>query len=648
MKGMKIKCIINVLLSIFLFQVVSCAQPEKVKVTIEAASSDPTLVVRGDELEISKFSKNNLQAGDIFLVDVKDVVEEKVTAAFLNSNYKVLKVVEDVLLSEMNVAEAAFVVGVVNGENTQAKDFIVKKLTEGSVARLRINGELASLADILSIGLPRIKLDVEKHITVTDADFAIKGKVPYQSSGKKYSISFSDKSYELKDKEFSYEYKLNQGVNYIEIFLHEDDVQIDKQTLIVFLKKNDEEESKRLVLWVEQFPNAKELVNQEKVDLALQYAKEAGFNSVVLDIKGPEGYVSYRKNNLSKTPYFTATVNPKKKIEDTGFDLLQGIINAARKFDLRVYGSFNFFTEGNVTSQDYAVLKQHPEWEEVVQRPEDKGKLLRISESTAGQEAKAGKRIILGFVNPSNKEVVDFQLLRLREVLANYDLDGIVLDRTRYDNLYADFSDVSKRAFSEYLKAKGKSLENFPADAFLIDQEGKLVEGKHYIDWLTFRSNTIKEFAFKVREVVDEHNKKAEKKVEMAAYVGSWYEFYYQNGVNWASETFRYDNRLEFPESRIYTEEYAKTSYTDILDFLMIGTYYKTDKEIAKYVTLGNILTNNKVPIVASISLPDLADADRPAVFNSAVSTSAGLMIFDLCYIDWNVFMDQMKNIKTK
>ena len=50
----------------------------------------------------------------------------------------------------------------------------------------------------------------------------------------------------------------------------------------------------------------------------------------------------------------------------------------------------------------------------------------------------------------------------LEEVLKNYDIDGIVLDRCRYDNLYADFSHVTRNAFEEYLEKEGKVLENFP------------------------------------------------------------------------------------------------------------------------------------------------------------------------------------------
>lgn len=182
--------------------------------------------------------------------------------------------------------------------------------------------------------------------------------------------------------------------------------------------------------------------------------KKAGYTALGLDVKGPEGYVSYRKNDLSSSPYITASQNPKKKVTDTGFDLLQTVLEEAHKMGLKVYASFNFFTEGNITANDYAILNQHKDWEEIVQRPEDKGKLLRITESSRGKEAAEGKLVALAFVNPSNKKVQDFQLLRVEEVLKNYDVDGIVLDRCRYDNLYADFSHITRNAFEDYLREK--------------------------------------------------------------------------------------------------------------------------------------------------------------------------------------------------
>ncbi len=104
--------------------------------------------------------------------------------------------------------------------------------------------------------------------------------------------------------------------------------------------------------------------------------------------------------------------------------------------------------------------------------------MLKITESTRGKEAAEGKLVALAFVNPSNKEVQDYQLLRVEEVLKNYNVDGIVLDRCRYDNLYADFSYASRNAFEDYLAAQGKRLDNFPADAFSYRFVGDNGEGK--------------------------------------------------------------------------------------------------------------------------------------------------------------------------
>lgn len=93
----------------------------------------------------------------------------------------------------------------------------------------------------------------------------------------------------------------------------------------------------------------------------------------------------------------------------------------------------------------------------------------------------------------------------------------------------------------------------------------------------------------------------------------------------------------------IYGSKYNETSYLKNLDFLMIGTYYKTPKEVNKYLTLGNILTCGQVPLIGSMSLPDLSVADQGKVFGASLTNSSGLMIFDYCYVDWKTFEEQMK-----
>ncbi|MCR4030685.1 MULTISPECIES: family 10 glycosylhydrolase [Flavobacterium] len=628
----------------FLFcQVGLFAQSDKI--TLEAASSDPTLVVRGNELTIETI---NQLSDKVFIKTTDSKLDFPVTGVLIDKNNLVIDVFSNQQIDCSKITDGNYLVAVQASKNAVAESFIKSHFKKKDVVKLRKNGNISNLKEILGIQSAQLKVDRDKFTTVYDKQFLVNCELINKNSSSKYQIVVSDQKIQKSiQNKLALNCKLQKGVNYINIVLLENSKKISEENLVVFYKEKEEVASKIKVLWIEQFPNAKVLTNRAAVDSMLKNAKIAGFTHLVLDVKGPEGYVSYRKNNLSHTPYFTSTSNPNKKINDDGFDLLGELTDGAKKGGFKMFVSFNFFTEGNVTTQDYAVLRSHPEWEEMVQRPEDKGQILKISESKVGQEAKLGKRVALAFVNPANPEVVDFQLLRVKEVLDNYAIDGIVLDRTRFDNFYADFSELSKNKFAEYLKQKGKQLDHFPNDAFSIDSEGKMVEGKYFIDWITFRSTLIKEFASKVRKVVNEYKASTKPNLQLAAYVGSWYETYYQNGVNWASSTFNYNPILGFPESKFYSAEYSKTSYLDNLDFIMIGTYYKTDKEIAKYVTLGNILVDGKIPVSASLSLPDLNDSERRIAIKSAFKNSSGLMIFDLCYINWAEFLDQMKGLQT-
>lgn len=644
------------------------------KITIEAPSPDPTLIVRGPEKEIAFVNSSDWQEKNnaLFVFSQaygKAVLSPKTNFVALSVDNQ-MKVVDMINPSEKNgrpafnqelnftIPVGGFVVVASDDSYStrEIKRFLAENFRPGDLVKLRIDGEVVTLDELVkktaSAAQPSIALEGDFLRTSLSAKEKISGFVTNYPKGKKCKVTALNDGRETLLKcdskgGFSGNLALAPKTNYITLKLTVDGEEIQQVPLTVY-RKEDNGNPSEIVMWVEQFPNALTLTNAEKVEEMVVNGKKAGFTAIGFDVKGPEGYVSYRKNNLSNTPYFTSTVNPNKKIEETGFDLLDAILTSAHKHGMRVFTSFNFFTEGNITANDYAVLNQHKDWEEIVQRPEDKGKLLSVRESTHGKDAAAGKKIALAFVNPSNKEVQDFQLLRVEEVLQNYPIDGVVLDRCRYDNLYADFSHVTRNAFAEYLTAKGKKLENFPNDAFVIDNEGMLQKGQHFNEWITFRSLTIKQFADRVRALVNKYKAEKNPDLKMAAYVGSWYEVYYQNGVNWASNEFKYNPRLNFPDSDIYTDLYSTTSYLGNLDFLMIGTYYKTGKEVNRYITLGNILTNGSLPIIGSMSLPDLRPEEQAEVFKASLETSSGLMIFDHCYIKWEDFIKNMKSAMKK
>ena len=65
----------------------------------------------------------------------------------------------------------------------------------------------------------------------------------------------------------------------------------------------------------------------------------------------------------------------------------------------------------------------------------------------------------------------EHEIALFTEVARRYDLDGILLDRGRYDNIQSDFSDFSRRAFEAYI---GQPVERFPEDIFFS------VYGNHF------------------------------------------------------------------------------------------------------------------------------------------------------------------------
>jgi uncharacterized lipoprotein YddW (UPF0748 family) len=111
-------------------------------------------------------------------------------------------------------------------------------------------------------------------------------------------------------------------------------------------------------------------------------------------------------------------------------------------------------------------------------------------------------------VNPVNEEYQEYILNIFKEVVEIYkDLDGIILDRVRYDGFTADFSDLSRSKFEEYL---GTELDSFPDDIYRWkkDTSGNLYphRGKYFLQWTEWRATVIRDFMKKARQTVKSVN----------------------------------------------------------------------------------------------------------------------------------------------
>lgn len=247
------------------------------------------------------------------------------------------------------------------------------------------------------------------------------------------------------------------------------------------------------------------------------------------------------------------------------------------------------------------------------------------------------------FVNPILGEVQDYATSVLLELVENYDIDGIVLDRARYASEYADFSDASRSAFEDRI---GSKVNSWPEDVFEIvftDSGQSIERGSLFPEWIEFRASVIRDFVEHAGALVHE----SDPSVLYSTYAGAWHPLYWQEGVNWGSQDYQPDYEWASPN-------YGSTGYAESLDYFMAGTYFVdvTREEAAEsgqpedwYSVEGSadlaMEANDLSTFVYGSLFVQQYEGDHESfrrAMNMAMDRTHGLMIFDLVYLeqyDW-------------
>ncbi|WP_200411671.1 alpha amylase family protein [Virgibacillus salexigens] len=256
------------------------------------------------------------------------------------------------------------------------------------------------------------------------------------------------------------------------------------------------------------------------------------------------------------------------------------------------------------------------------------------------------------FINPIREDVQEYELSIIEEIITNYEVDGIVLDRARYANEHADFSNLSREKFEEYI---GEPVSNWPEDIYEIQLDGSektIEEGPQYKEWIEFRAHNIQSFFTEAENLIHSY----EEDLIFTTYVGSWYPLYYNEGVNWGSQTYQ-------PDYDWASEDYHKTGYAEYLDFLMTGNYYYevTEEELEGsglpywYSVEGSAqlameVVNYATPLYGSLYLAQYKN--DPEQFRKAIKAvednTHGTMLFDLVYLEnydwWSILEEEFAN----
>ncbi|WP_342574643.1 S-layer homology domain-containing protein [Paenibacillus sp. FSL M8-0142] len=616
-------------------------------IEVEAAPKDITIDIEGPRKKLDYIDKDVTGIPNIVALFTRDfgtsiTVPQTNVAVQVDANNRVLQVINPSINgkppvwtgpTELEIPEGGYVLMAQDNSYTgnNIKRYLAENFKAGDVIKLRKNGEVVQVRDLMSGNgaIARLKLDNAQMYTVTEGSTVISGKIENidDINAIKLLVNGTEVPFGA-DGTFTYNYSLTAGINYIEVMVQKNGIEQDKQEVAVFARPGFSSE-KEVILWVDQASNVRKFQSSEQVREFLERAKDTGVTSIALDVKGVEGFVSYKKNDLTGRPYVSEIKAPEKAGASPDLDLLQEFIDHGHALGLKIHAAINVFAEGSIAHNEYAVLNDHLDWEERVYFAENNGEIKRLRESN--------KQGLVAFVNPANDEVRDYQLKTFEEIIKNYDVDGIVHDRSRYDNEGADFSEETRVKFEQFLQAQNKQLTNWPNDIFYYENNVR-VYGPLIQEWWEFRSGTIQSFFREVKELADSYEATKGKTIQVSSYVGSWYETYYLNGVNWGSKNFRYHPALGMPDESVYTPDYYETGYIEYLDFLMIGAYQTTSQEIQKYITLGNIVTNGEIPLYAGIAMNNVqAPAVQREVFQAGLKNTNGLMLFDASQVNWPI-----------
>ena len=322
---------------------------------------------------------------------------------------------------------------------------------------------------------------------------------------------------------------------------------------------------KPALMWFDAEANFERFSNRDSIDYYLAKIKDLGFTHAIVDVRPITGEVLYDSRIAPR-------MNEWHGYEREPFDYLGYFITRGHQLGLEVHASMNVFCAGHNYFNRGIIYDSHPEWASMVYTPE-RG-VVAITE----EKHKYG-----GMVNPVDTTYQRYIIDVMKELCTLYpELDGLMLDRVRFDGLSADFSPLSRSLFEEHL---GRTVERFPQDIFEWRKGLKgweVEEGPHFKDWIEWRTSSVTNFMKLARQEV----KSVRENISFGTYTGAWYPTYYEVGVNFASQS--YDPSRDFDWA---TPTYHTTGYAELIDLYATGNYY-TDITKSDYMKFRRMLRN--------------------------------------------------------
>lgn len=386
-------------------------------------------------------------------------------------------------------------------------------------------------------------------------------------------------------------------------------------------------------MWIDAAANFSRFANsKENIAEDLQKAYDCGITDVVVDVRPTEGDVLFKTSVVDQVTKLANWEGGYHFHERTAtWDYLQAFIDAGHSIGLRVHASINTMVGGHSYAYNLGDMglafrdASKKDWFTVIDKD---GQLMNVVDCT--DDSYRTK-----FFNPANDDVQAYLLSMLAD-LAKYNVDGIFLDRCRYDDWNSDLSDVTIQKFEKYLGSP-------------VNCDYSKIKDTYKKKWIAFRAKVIHDFVEKARETV----KSVNNNIQFGVYVGAWYSTYYECGVNWASPKYKASAKYASWASA----EWDSYGYADMLDYMLLGAYAGADKLYGETEwTCQGFCKLAKEKLCGDVRFaggPDVGngtgwtEGNRPdAVTNSidaCLSVADGYFIFDMVHVRMYNYWDAIK-----
>ena len=401
-------------------------------------------------------------------------------------------------------------------------------------------------------------------------------------------------------------------------------------------------------LWIDASANFNSYANDaDSIARDCQRIARMGFTDIVVDVRPTCGDVLFRSTVAAELKHVPAWFNGEIGLKErtATFDYLAAFIESGHKAGLRVHAGVNMMVGGWRMGSDFitGMVYDRPErksWCAVDLLPD--GTLVNQADNFS---VRGGC-----FLDPAHPEVQDFLLSMLAELAAYKGLDGIVMDRCRYDDYAMDagYTDVAKEQFASYI---GHEPERWPVFTepghIFLDKTPDTLENQ----WLTFRCRVIHDFVARAADRV--HSVAPE--LQFGIYVGAWFSEYYRSGVNWTSPSYRLAQ--EEPTFSWATPEYQATGLANLVDFMLLGAYCPaanvhgdTEKTMEGFAKLGRKRLCGDVPFYCGPDIGNEKGFEKggrgdllPEIKETIQKEADGFFLFDICHIRAFDYWDSLR-----